>query len=249
MSVKTILISQPHPGGKKTVYDVLSEKYGVRVDFHQFIEVKPVPVRDLRKQKLRILDHDAIIFNSRNAIDHFFRIVEEMKVEIPPTLKYFCTNEGVSLYIQKYTQLRKRKVFTGKGTDSSFLELIKKHKTLNYLFVCSNIRNEIIPNYLDEMNIKHTEAIMYHTVNSDLSELASVYYDILVFFSPQGIASLFANFPEFVQDENRAIAGWGKTTDQALAEAGLINTIPAPTAEYPSMVAALEAYVKSQLKK
>lgn len=249
MSVKTILISQPHPGGKKTVYDVLSEKYGVRVDFHQFIEVQPVPVRELRKQKLRILDHDAIIFNSRNAIDHFFRIVEEMKVEIPSTLKYFCTNEGVSLYIQKYTQLRKRKVFTGKGTDSSFLELIKKHKTLNYLFVCSNIRNEVVPNYLDEMNIQHTEAIMYHTVNSDLSELASVYYDILVFFSPQGIASLFANFPDFVQDEKRAIAGWGKTTDQALIEAGLTNTIPAPTADYPSMVAALEAYVKSQLKK
>ena len=245
MSVKSILISQPHPGGKKTVYDTLTEKYGVKVDFHPFIEVVGVPARDLRKQKLRILDHEAIIFNSRNAIDHFFRIVEEMKVEIPSTMKYFCTNEGVSLYIQKYTQLRKRKMFVGKGTDASFFELLKKHKGLNYLFPCSNIRKESIPNYLTEMNITYTEAIMYNTVNSDLSDLASVYYDILVFFSPQGISSLFANFPDFVQ-EDRAIAGWGETTDQALAEAGLTNTIQAPSPEHPSMVAALEAFILSK---
>ena len=247
MSVKSILISQPHPGGKKTVYDSLTEKYGVKVDFHPFIEVQAVPARELRKQKLRILDHDAIIFNSRNAIDHFFRIVEEMKVEIPTTMKYFCTNEGVSLYIQKYTQLRKRKMFVGKGTNSSFLDLLKQHKTLNYLFPCSNIRHEVIPNFLEKMEIEHTEAIMYHTVNSDLSDLASVYYDILVFFSPQGISSLFANFPDFEQ-EDRAIAGWGKTTDLALSEAGLKNTIAAPTPEYPSMVAALEGFIKSKLK-
>jgi len=247
LSVKSILISQPHPGGKKTVYDSLTEKYGVKVDFHPFIEVQPVPARVLRKQKLRILDHDAIIFNSRNAIDHFFRIVEEMKVEIPTTMKYFCTNEGVSLYIQKYTQLRKRKMFVGKGTNSSFLDLLKKHKGLNYLFPCSNIRNEVIPNFLNDTKIQHTEAIMYHTVNSDLSDLASVYYDILVFFSPQGISSLFANFPDFEQ-EDRAIAGWGKTTDLALKEAGLNNTIPAPSPEYPSMVAALDGFIKSKLK-
>lgn len=229
------------------MYDVLTEKHGVKVDFHPFIEVVGVPARDLRKQKLRILDHDAIIFNSRNAIDHFFRIVEEMKVEIPTTMKYFCTNEGVSLYIQKYTQLRKRKMFVGKGTEASFLELLKKHKTLNYLFPCSNIRKETIPNYLIETKIKHTEAIMYHTVNSDLSDLASVYYDILVFFSPQGISSLFANFPDFIQ-EDRAIAGWGKTTDAALKEAGLSNTIQAPSPEHPSMVAALDAFIVSKKK-
>lgn len=248
MSVKSILISQPHPGSKKTVYDVLTEKYGVKVDFHPFIEVQGLPARDLRKQKLRILDHDAVIFNSRNAIDHFFRIVEEMKVEVPATMKYFCTNEGVSLYIQKYTQLRKRKMFVGKGTDTSFLELLKKHKSLKFLFPCSNIRNEVIPNYLIEMNIAHTEAIMYNTVNSDLSGLASVYYDILVFFSPQGIVSLFANFPNFVQ-EDKAIAGWGKSTDQALKDAGLNNSIAAPSPEHPSMVAALEEFIKSKLKK
>ena len=245
MSIKSILISQPHPGSKKTVYDVLTEKHGVRIDFHSFIEVKGVPARELRKQKLRILDHDAVIFNSRNAIDHFFRIVDEMKVEIPPTMKYFCTNEGVSLYIQKYTQLRKRKVFVGKGTDASFLELLKKHKALDYLFPCSNIRQETIPNFASEMGIKFTQAIMYNTVNSDLSGLASVYYDILVFFSPQGIESLFANFPDFKQ-ENRAIAGWGKSTNEALEKAGLKNTIAAPSPEHPSMVAALEAFIISE---
>ena len=247
MSVKSILISQPHPGGKKTVYDVLTEKHGIKVDFHPFIEVVGVPAREMRKQKLRILDHDAVIFNSRNAIDHFFRIVEDMKVDLPATMKYFCTNEGVSLYIQKYTQLRKRKMFVGKGTEASFFELLKKHKTLNYLFPCSNIRKESIPNYLTEMEITYTEAMMYNTVNSDLSDLASVYYDILVFFSPQGISSLFANFPDFAQ-EDKAIAGWGKTTNAALEDAGLSNTIAAPSPEHPSMVAALEAFIVASKK-
>ncbi len=242
MSVKNILISQPDPGDKKSVYHRLTDKYGIKVDFRPFIEVKGVPAKDMRKQQLRILDHTAVILTSRNAIDHFFRIVEEMKVELPTTMKYFCVNEGVSLYIQKYTQLRKRKMFVGKGTEASFLELLKKHKTLNYLFPCSNIRKDSIPNFMDENNIQYTEAIMYNTVNADLSDLASVYYDILVFFSPQDISSLFANFPDFTQDD-RAIAGWGKTTNVALSEAGLNNTIPAPSPESPSMVAAIEKFV------
>ncbi|MBT8326689.1 MAG: uroporphyrinogen-III synthase [Bacteroidia bacterium] len=245
MSVKNILISQPDPGDKKSVYHRLTEKYGVQVDFRPFIEVVGVPAKDMRKQQLRILDHTAIILTSRNAIDHFFRIVDEMKVELPTTMKYFCVNEGVSLYIQKYTQLRKRKMFTGKGTEASFLELLKKHKALNFLFPCSNIRKDSIPNFMDENKINYTEAIMYHTVNADLSDLASVYFDILVFFSPQDISSLFANFPDFKQ-EDRAIAGWGKTTNLALEEYGLSNTIPAPSPEYPSMVAAIEHFILSK---
>ena len=242
MNVKNILISQPDPGDKKSVYQTLTEKHGVQVDFRPFIEVVGVPARDLRKQQLRILDHTAVILTSRNAIDHFFRIVEEMRVELPQTMKYFCMNEGVALYIQKYTQLRKRKMFCGKGTESSFLDLIKKHKTLNYLFPCSNIRKETIPNFLTDNKIKYTEAIMYNTVNADLSDLANVYYDILVFFSPQDISSLFHNFPDFKQEE-RAIAGWGKTTHEAVLEANLKNTIPAPTAEHPSMVSAIEEFI------
>lgn len=245
MSVKNILISQPDPGDKKSVYHKLTEKYGIKVDFRPFIQVEPVAAKELRKQQLRILDHDAVILTSRNAIDHYFRIVDEMKVEIPTTMKYFCTNEGVSLYIQKYTQLRKRKMFCGKGTEQSFLELLKKHKALNYLFPCSNIRKDTIPNFLTENSIAYTEAVMYNTVNADLSDLASVYYDILVFFSPQSIDSLFANFPSFTQDE-RAIAGWGKTTNKALEDANLRNSIPAPSPEHPSMVSAIESYILSK---
>jgi len=247
LQVKNILISQPDPGDKKSVYHKLTEKYGIKVDFRPFIEVVPVPAKDMRKQQLRVLDHDAVILTSRNAIDHFFRIVDEMKVELPTTMKYFCTNEGVSLYIQKYTQLRKRKMFCGNGTEKSFLDLLKKHKALNYLFPCTNIRKDSIPNFLEEHSIQYTEATMYNTVNADLSDLASVYYDILVFFSPQSIDSLFANFPDFTQDE-RAIAGWGKTTNQALEDANLTNTIPAPSPEHPSMVAALESFVIAQKK-
>lgn len=244
MKVKNILVSQPDPGEKKSAYHTLAEKYKIKVDFRPFIEVVGVPAREMRKQKLRVLDHEAVIFTSRNAIDHFFRIVEEMKVELPTTMKYFCVNEGVSLYIQKYTVLRKRKMFVGKGTEASFFELLKKHKALNYLFPCSNIRKDAIPNFMDENNIQYTEAIMYHTVNADLSDLASVYYDILVFYSPQDIVSLFSNYPEFTQ-EDRAIAGWGKTTNLAIKEAKLTNTIPAPTPDHPSMISALESYINS----
>ena len=245
MKVKNILISQPDPGDKKSVYHSLAEKYNLQVDFRPFIEVVGVHAREMRKQKLRILDHNAVILTSRNAIDHFFRMVDDMKVELPSTMKYFCVNEGVSLYIQKYTVLRKRKMFVGKGTEASFLELLKKHKDLNYLFPCSNIRKDTIPNFMDSLDIKYTEAIMYHTVNADLSDLASVYYDILVFYSPQDIVSLFANFPSFVQEE-RAIAGWGKTTNTAIEEAKLRNTIPAPTADHPSMISAIEEYIKAK---
>ncbi len=245
MKVKNILVSQPDPGEKKSAYHTLAEKYKVKVKFRPFIEVVGVPAREMRKQKLRILDHEAVIFTSRNAIDHFFRIVEEMKVELPTTMKYFCVNEGVSLYIQKYTVLRKRKMFVGKGTEASFFELLKKHKALNYLFPCSNIRKDAIPNFMDEHKIQYTEAVMYNTVNADLSDLASVYYDILVFYSPQDIVSLFANYPNFSQDD-RAIAGWGKTTNLAIQEAKLTNTIPAPTPDHPSMISALEDYINSK---
>ena len=245
MKVKNILVSQPDPGEKKSAYHGLADKFKLKIDFRPFIEVVGVPARDLRKQKLRILDHEAVILTSRNAIDHFFRIVDEMKVELPTTMKYFCVNEGVSLYIQKYTVLRKRKMFVGKGTEASFFELLKKHKGLNYLFPCSNIRKDSIPNYMDEIGINYTEAVMYNTVNADLSDLASVYYDILVFYSPQDIVSLFANYPDFTQDD-RAIAGWGKTTNQAIEEAKLSNTIPAPTADHPSMISAIEDFILSK---
>ena len=242
MKVKTLLISQPNPGDKKTIYHLLAEKLNLKLDFRPFIELDPIPGRDLRRLKVNILDHTAIIFNSRYAIDHFFRVVEELKVDLPITMKYFCINEGISLYIQKYTVLRKRKVFYGKGTEKEFLAEIKKHAHENYLFPCSDIRKNTIPDFLNSYAIAYKEAIFYRTITSDLSDLANVQYDVIIFFSPADIKSLFENFPDFKQNETR-IAGFGITTDEAIREAGLINNIPAPTLEFPSMVTALEKYI------
>lgn len=242
MKVKSILISQPNPGDKKTVYHSLAEKFNLKLDFRPFIELDPIPGKDLRRQKVNILEHTAIILNSRNAVDNFFRVVEELKLDLPITMKYFCINEGISLYIQKYTVLRKRKVFYGKGTEKEFLAEIKKHSGENYLFPCSDIRKNIIPDFLVEHNITHKEAIFYKTITSDLSDLAHVFYDVIVFFSPADIKSLFDNFPKFQQNNTR-IAGYGATTDEAIREAGLTNSIPAPTPESASMVSALEKYI------
>ncbi len=235
-------MSQPDPGEKKTPYHSLAERFKLKLDFRPFIQVDPVPSKELRKQRLDILEHTAVILTSRNAVDNFFRCAEEMKVELPATMKYFCMNEGVSLYTQKYTVLRKRKMFFGKGREPEFLNLLKNHAKEKYLFPCSSIRQDSIPNFLVSNKINYTEAVMYKTVNADLSDLADVYYDIIVFFSPADIKSLFDNFPTFVQNNTR-IAGWGKSTNQAILEAELINNIPAPNPNAPSMVAAIESYI------
>ncbi len=243
MKVKTILISQPDPGDKRTPYHALAEKWNLKIDYRPFIQVEPVAGKILRKKRLNILDHTAVILTSRNAVDHFFRVVEELKIELPTTMKYYCMNEGVSLYIQKYTVLRKRKMFFGKGREPEFLEMLKKHTKEKFLFPCSDIRKDSIPNFLTENGFDYTEAIMYRTVNADLSDLADVYYDIIVFFSPADIKSLFDNFSDFEQNKTR-IAGWGKTTNMAISEKELVNNIPAPTPDAPSMVAAIDNYLQ-----
>lgn len=243
MKVKTILISQPDPGEKRTPYHALSEKWNLKIAYRPFIQVEPVAGKILRKKRLNILDHTAIILTSRNAVDHFFRVVEELKIELPTTMKYYCMNEGVSLYIQKYTVLRKRKMFFGKGREPEFLEMLKKHTKEKFLFPCSDIRKDSIPDFLTENGFDYTEAVMYRTVNADLSDLADVYYDIIVFFSPADIKSLFDNFPDFEQNKTR-IAGWGKTTNMAISERELVNNIPAPTPDAPSMVAAIDNYLQ-----
>lgn len=243
MKVKSILVSQPDPGDKKTPYHVLAEKYKLKLDFRPFIQVESVPAKELRKKRLNILDHTAIILTSRSAVDNFFRCVEELKVELPNTMKYFCINEGISLYTQKYTVLRKRKMFFGKGREPEFLKLVKSHPKEKYLFPCSDIRKDSIPNFLTDNKIDYTEAIMYRTVNADLSDLENVFYDIIAFFSPADIKSLFDNFPDFKQNNTR-IAGWGSSTNKAIEAADLINNIPAPTPDSPSMTAAIEAYIK-----
>ena len=243
LPVKSILVSQPRPKDENSPYFKLAEKFNIKVDFRQFIEVQSVPVNEFRKQKIDILKHTAIIFTSRNAVDNFFRICKELKIEMPAEMKYFCISEQTAYYLQKYIVIRKRKIFTGYRTASELIEILKKHKNEKYLFPCSDIRKDDIPSFLEENNYQFTEAVMYRTVASDLSDLEDVYYDIIAFFSPSGINSLFINFPDFKQNKTR-IAAFGPTTAKAVKDAGLILDIEAPLPNAPSMTGALELYIK-----
>lgn len=240
--VKSVLVTLDYPESGKSVFDVLPKDFKVKLDFRSFIHVEPIHVRELRGQQLSILDHTAVILTSKSGVDHFFRIAEEMRVELPPTMKYFCANSSITNYIQKYITVRKRKMFTGKGPESDFLRIIKNHSKEKFLFACSNVRKDTIPDFLDEHKIKYTEAAMYQTVSSDLSDLGDVFYDIIVFYSPADIKSLFDNFPDFIQGNTR-IAGFGSSTKQAIDEANLILDIHAPTPENPSIVTALQNYI------
>jgi uroporphyrinogen-III synthase len=241
--VKSILVSQPKPSDENSPYYALAKKYNIKVDFRPFIQVESVSLKEFRKQKINILDFTAIIFTSRNAIDNFFRIANESKIEIPADMKYFCISEQTANYLQKYIVIRKRKIFTGSKTASDLNEILKKHKNEKFLFVCSNIRKNDIPDFLTKGGYTFSEAILYKTVASDLSDLADVNYDIIAFFSPSGINSLFVNFPDFVQNKTR-IAAFGPTTASAVREAGLILDIEAPLPNAPSMTGALEDYIK-----
>lgn len=241
--VKSILVSQPKPSDENSPYFKLAEKYNLKVDFRPFIQVDPVSIKEFRKQKIDILNHTAIIFTSRNAVDHFFNICEELKIEMPADMKYFCISEQTSNYLQKYIVIRKRKIFTGHRTASDLLEILKKHKNEKYLFPCSDIRKDDIPNFLQSNGFTYSEAVIYRTVASDLSDLENVYYDILAFFSPSGINSLLVNFPEFKQNNTR-IAAFGPTTAKAVREADMFLDIEAPLPNAPSMTGALELYIK-----
>lgn len=241
--VKSILVTQEAPSDANSPYLKLAEKFGLKIDFRPFIQVEPVPVKEFRKQKIDILQHTAIIFTSRNAVDHFFTICSELKIEIPADMKYFCVSDQTSNYLQKYIVIRKRKIFTGLKTAMDLMELLKKHKSEKYLFPCSDIRKNDIPDFLKQNGYTFTEAIIYNTVAADLSDLKEVFYDIVAFFSPSGITSLFQNFPEFKQNNTR-IAAFGPTTAQAARDAGLILDIEAPLPNAPSMTGALELYIK-----
>ena len=243
--IKNILVTQAAPTDAKSPYFDIEKKYNIKVDFRSFIEVKGVAYKEFRKQKINILEHTAIIFTSRNAIDHFFRICKEAKIETPSDMKYFCITEQTANYLQKYIVIRKRKVFTGTKTALDLLEVIKKHKTENFLFPCSNKRQKDLPDYMGTNDFKITEAVMYETVSADLSDLENVFYDVLAFYSPSGITSLIENFPGFKQNNTR-IAAFGPTTAQAVKDANLILDIQAPMPNAPSMTGALEQYIKQE---
>lgn len=247
MKIKTILISQPDPGAAKSPYSDLADSTNVKIDFRPFIQVEGVAAKEFRQTRIHILDHTAVIFNSRTAIDHFFRLAQEMRVTIPDTMKYFCISEATAFYLQKYIVYRKRKIFYGNGTVPDLLDTMKKHKDEKFLLPLSDIHSQEIPRLLDKGGYKYTTAILYRTVCSDLSDLKNVNYDIIVFFSPSGIKSLFQNFPEFKQNDTK-IASFGANTAQAVRDAGLTLDIEAPTPEAPSMTMALEQYIKNMNK-
>lgn len=248
MKVKTILVSQPQPVTENSPYFDLMEKQKVKVDFRSFIHVEGATSKDVRSQKIDLSQFTAIIFTSRNAVDHFFRIAEELRYKVPDSLKYFCQSEAVAYYLQKYVVYRKRKIYVGKRNIEDLIPLFKKHKNESYLFPSSDHLKPSIPELLDTTGIKWQRAILYKTVISDLSDLEDVYYDILVFFSPSGIKSLFENFPNFKQNNTR-IAAFGNTTVKAAQERGLKVDIEAPTPETPSMTMALEKYIKEKNSK
>lgn len=245
--ISSILVSQPEPKDDKSPFYSLAKKYGLKVDFRPFIQIEPVPSKEFRKQKINILDHSAVIFTSRNAVDHYFKVCKELKIEVPSDMKYFCISEQTANYLQKYIVIRKRKIFTGQRTATELLEVLKKHSNEKFLFPCSNIRKDDIPKFLRENEYDFSEAILYRTVASDLSDLADIRYDIIAFFSPSGINSLFVNFPDFKQNKTR-IAAFGPTTAQAVRDHNLILDIEAPLPNAPSMTGAIEIYVKKANK-
>lgn len=247
MKVKTILVSQPEPKIENSPYFDLQEKQKVKIDFRPFIHVEGVSAKDVRQQKVDLNQYTAIILTSRNSVDHFFRVAEEMRFKIPDTLKYFCQSEAVAFYLQKYVVYRKRKIYVGKSSFSELSPLIKKYKDEKFLLPNTDKVKPEVPDTLNALGINWKQAIFYKTVISDLSDLADVYYDILVFFSPSGIESLFHNFPDFKQNNTR-IAAFGSTTIKAAEEKGLRIDIPAPTPETPSMTMALEKYIEKANK-
>ena len=248
MKVKTILVSQPEPKTETSPYFELSEKQKVKIDFRSFIHVEGVSSKEVRAQKIDLTKFTAIILTSRNAVDHFFRIAEEMRFKVPDAMKYFCQSEAVAYYLQKYVVYRKRKIYVGNRTFPELSKLIKKHKDEKFLLPSSDKLKPLIPNELDALGVTWTRGILYKTVVSDLSDLEDVFCDILVFFSPSGIVSLFENFPDFKQNNTR-IAVFGNSTVRAATNAGLKCNITAPTPETPSMTMALEKYIKEANKR
>ena len=246
--VKKILVSQPRPNSEKSPYFDIANRFGVELVFRPFIKVEGMSAKEFRTQKVNILDYTAIVFTSRHAIDHFFTLAKELRVAIPEDMKYFCVTETIALYIQKYVQYRKRKVFFGStGHIDDLIPTMVKHKTEKYLVPMSDVHNDSLTLLLDSKKLNHKECVMYRTVSNDFTpeEVESFDYDMLIFFSPSGIESLTKNFPNFKQGDI-AIATFGPTTAKAAKDAGLRLDIEAPNEKYPSMTGALQHFLIMQ---
>ncbi len=246
--IKKILISQPKPSSEKSPYYDIAKKYGVEIVFRPFIKVVSISPREFRDQHINLLDFTAVVFNSRHAIDHFFNMAKELRIEIPDTMKYFCVTEQVSLYIQKYTQYRKRKIFFGtSGKMDDLLPHMIKHKKEKFFVPLSDVHNNDIANMMESKKLIHTEGVMYRTVSNDFAEDEPFDYDMLVFFSPTGVTSLLKNFPNFLTEHPDTIIGtFGAGTTKTAKDAGLNVAVEAPSPKYPSISAALNAYIKQE---
>lgn len=246
--IKKILVSQPKPSSEKSPYYDIASRFDVEMVFRPFIKVEGVTAKEFRQQKVNILDYSAIVFTSRHAIDHFFTLSKELRVNIPEDMKYFCVTETIALYIQKYVQYRKRKVFFGStGKIDDLLPLMIKHKQEKYLVPMSDVHNASVKLMMDAKKLQHQECVMYRTVSNDFTEeeIKNFDYDMLIFFSPSGIESLLKNFPDFKQD-NIAIATFGPATAKAVTDAGLRLDLEAPSEKYPSMTGALQHFLLEQ---
>jgi uroporphyrinogen-III synthase len=249
LKIKNILISQPVPAEiEKSPYGDIIKKHGVHIEFHKFFKIEGVTIREFRDERIYINEYTAIVFNSKHAVDQFFRIAKEVRVEVPETMKYFCMSESIAFYLQKYVQFRKRKIFHAPDVQQ-MMDVVKKHKTEKFLIPCSDSHNKELPNLFESIKVQFTEAIMYRTLPAEMKELIDIYsFDMIVFFSPQGIRSLFYNWPDFQQGD-KLIGAFGSTTAQAAADAGLVVNIPAPSASAPSMTMAIDQFLIKNNKK
>ena len=245
--VKKILISQPQPSSEKSPYYDIAKEFGVQLDFRPFFKVEGISAKEFRQQKINLLDYTAVVFTSRHAINNYFNLAKEMRITIPEDMKYFCSIETIALYIQKFVQYRKRKVFFGKtGKIDDRLPTMAKHKTEKYLVPLSSVHNDDVKNLLDSKHLKHRECVMYRTVSNDFTkeEKEQFDYDMLVFFSPTGVRALLKNFPDFKQGDIK-IAAFGPATARELAAQGLRLDLEAPSKEFPSMAMALRNYLEN----
>ena len=245
--VKSILISQPEPEGKSP-YAVIQKKYKLKIDYRPFIHVEEISTLEFREQRISILNHDSVIFTSKHAMDHYFGMCEKLRIKVPDYTKYFCVSEAIAHYLQNFITFRKRKVFTGEQTFASLIPVMQKHSESKFIFPCSDVLKARVNQSLEASNLNYTKAQMYKVVCSDLSDLKDVKYDVLVFFSPTGIKSLFENFPDFTQGKTR-LAVFGPTTVKSDEDHNLRVDIMAPNKNAPSMSMALEQYIKEANKR
>lgn len=245
--VKKILISQPQPEGKSP-YAILEKKHKVKIDFIPFMHVSEITAMEFKEQRISILNHDAVIFTSKSAMDHYFGMMEKLRLRVPDYTKYFCVSEAIAHYLQNFITYRKRKIFTGEQTLASLIPIMQKHNESKFIFPCSDLLKNVMNKSLEESGLNYTKAQMYKVACSDLSDLSDVKYDILVFFSPTGVKSLLENFPDFKQEETR-IAVFGPTTTKSVKDNGLRVDIAAPNKQSPSMLMALDQYIKEANKR